>query len=70
MNALPAKARTRLAALLGMLGSDHDGEVTNAARAARRLIQHHGLTWLHADDSPRFFHSISSVNTERFPTAC
>ena len=29
---LPPAERDRLAKLLGMLGSDHDGEVLNAAR--------------------------------------
>jgi hypothetical protein len=35
----------RLAKLLGMLGSDHDGEVLNAARAADRLVRASGLRW-------------------------
>jgi hypothetical protein len=37
--------RSRLAALLGMLGSSHDGEVVNAARAAERMRKTAGLTW-------------------------
>jgi hypothetical protein len=37
--------RTRLACVLGMLGSDHDGEVLNAARAAERMRREAGLTW-------------------------
>jgi hypothetical protein len=37
--------RERLARLLGMLGSDHLGERDNAARAAHRLVQQHGITW-------------------------
>jgi len=37
--------RDRLAKLLGMLGSDHDGEVINAARAADRLVRDSGLRW-------------------------
>jgi hypothetical protein len=37
--------RDRLSALLGMLGSDHDGEVLNAGRLASRLIRGAGLTW-------------------------
>lgn len=35
----------RLAKLLGLLGSDHDGEVANAGRAADRLLRQAGLTW-------------------------
>ena len=45
MNALPAASRAKLAKLLGMLGSDHAGERDNAAQAAHRLVQQHGLTW-------------------------
>jgi hypothetical protein len=37
--------RERLARLLGMLGSTHEGEVVNAARLAVRLIREAGLTW-------------------------
>jgi hypothetical protein len=37
--------RDRLGKLLGMLGSDHDGEVVNAARAADRLVRASGLRW-------------------------
>lgn len=37
--------RQRLAALLGMLGSDHAGERDNAARAAHKLARSSGLTW-------------------------
>ncbi|UEM08148.1 hypothetical protein JL101_036250 (plasmid) [Skermanella rosea] len=35
----------RLVKLLGMLGSDHAGEVANAGAAAHRLLQSAGLTW-------------------------
>jgi hypothetical protein len=45
MSALAASDRERLARLLGMLGSDHHGERDNAARAAHRLVQQHGITW-------------------------
>jgi hypothetical protein len=41
---LPPAERDRLAMLLGMLGSDHDGEVLNAARLADRLVRDHGIT--------------------------
>src|SRR5687767_12283048 len=40
----PADA-AKLTKLLGMLGSDHDGEVAAAGRAANRLLKAHGLTW-------------------------
>src|SRR5437660_419876 len=37
--------RGRLAKLLGMLGSSHDGEALAAARQAERLRAEAGLTW-------------------------
>ena len=37
--------RDRLAKLLGLLGSDHDGEVVAAARQAERLRADAELTW-------------------------
>jgi hypothetical protein len=37
--------RDRLARVLGMLGSVHDGEVLVAARQAERLRAEAGLTW-------------------------
>jgi hypothetical protein len=45
MQALPAQSRVRLAQLLGMVGSDHDGEALNAARLANKLVRDLGLTW-------------------------
>lgn len=45
MTALAEADRTRLARLLGMLGSEFDGEVTNAARLANKLVRSAGLTW-------------------------
>lgn len=42
---LDADDATRLARLLGMLGSAHDGEVLNAARMADRFVRERGLTW-------------------------
>jgi hypothetical protein len=36
----------RLVKLLGMLGSDHDGERAAAAAKASELVRAHGLTWL------------------------
>ncbi len=35
----------RLVKLCGMFGSDHDGEVSNAARMADKLVRGAGLTW-------------------------
>jgi hypothetical protein len=37
--------RKRLAQLLGMIGSGHDGEALNAARLANRLVQKLQLQW-------------------------
>src|SRR5690348_2846561 len=37
--------RERLAKLLGLLGSNHDGEVLAAARQAERLRSAAGVTW-------------------------
>jgi hypothetical protein len=37
--------RGRLAKLLGMLGSEHDGEALAAARQVERLRTEAGLTW-------------------------
>ncbi len=48
--------RTRLANLLGMLGSAHDGEVVNAGRLADKLLRETGATWhevLGAANDPR-----------------
>ena len=44
MNAV-ALDRDRIARVLGMLGSAHDGEVIAAARQAERLRAAAGLTW-------------------------
>jgi hypothetical protein len=42
---LDIRERQRLGRLLGMLGSDHDGEVINAAKLADQMVRKHGLTW-------------------------
>lgn len=42
---LPHDDQLKLIKLLGMLGSDADGECLNAARAAQRLVKASGLTW-------------------------
>jgi hypothetical protein len=39
------KLAARLAQLCGMFGSDFDGEVANAARAAHALVKQLGLQW-------------------------
>jgi hypothetical protein len=41
----PPIDRVRLEHLLGMLGSDHAGEVANAARIAEQLRREAGVTW-------------------------
>jgi hypothetical protein len=41
----PAIDRARLARVLGLLGSQHDGEALAAARMAERLRRTAGLTW-------------------------
>jgi hypothetical protein len=51
----PARARldTRLLArVLGMLGSDHDGEVAAAGRAAAKLVRDAGISWDAVLDPP------------------
>jgi len=42
---IPPIDRERLAKLLGVLGSEHDGEVVAAGRAADRLVRQSGMTW-------------------------
>jgi hypothetical protein len=42
---LPPDVAAKLAKVLGMLGSDHDGEVAAAGRRANALIRNAGLTW-------------------------
>ena len=42
---LSATERERLVKLLGMLGSDHDGERASAGLLAARLLRDKGLTW-------------------------
>ena len=45
MAAMDPTRQKRLVQLLGMLGSEHDGEVLYAARAAQRLLGALALTW-------------------------
>ena len=42
---VPPDLATKLAKILGMLGSDHDGEVAAAGRRANALLKGAGLTW-------------------------
>ena len=42
---MKAEDRARLIKLLGMLGSEHAGEVTNAGRMVDSLVRGLGLTW-------------------------
>jgi hypothetical protein len=42
---IAAEDRRKLVRFLGMLGSEHDGEVVNAARIALRLMKDRGFTW-------------------------
>lgn len=37
--------RETLAKLLGLVGSDHDGEALSAARKAHEMVRARGLTW-------------------------
>jgi hypothetical protein len=45
MKALAPAELARLAKLLGMLGSCHDGERANAGAAADRFLRDRGVTW-------------------------
>ena len=42
---LDPQAADRLAKLLGMIGSQHDGEALAAARKAHQCLHQLGLTW-------------------------
>lgn len=52
LRTLPAPAAQRFAKIVGMIGSDNDGEVVNAARAATRLLLDNGMTWQDAVTPP------------------
>jgi hypothetical protein len=45
--------RERLAMILGMLGSAHDGEALNAARLAVRIVKEAGTSWPEVIDGGR-----------------
>ena len=42
---LPADEHRKLVAILGLLGSSHDGEVLAAANRATALLRRHGVSW-------------------------
>jgi hypothetical protein len=44
--------RGKLARVLGMLGSAHDGEIAAAGRAANELVRGAGLTWPEVIEPP------------------
>jgi hypothetical protein len=43
---VPPGDKEKIALILGLLGSEHDGEVVAAARQAERLRQKIGTTWI------------------------
>jgi hypothetical protein len=45
MSTLIPDQRERLVKLLGLLGSNHDGERATAGRMAHELVRRSGLTW-------------------------
>jgi hypothetical protein len=49
---LNALDRARLAKLLGMVGSAHDGEALNAARLADQLVRARALQWADVLSAP------------------
>jgi hypothetical protein len=65
---LSPAARQRLARLLGMLGSDHDGEVLNAARLADRLVRSAGATWHDVVRPPAMPAPTDDDPLRRFPS--
>lgn len=62
---LPQVDRTRLAKLLGLLGSDHPGERDNAAIAAARLVRARGLTWPQVLNPPAADKPLPELGTWR-----
>ncbi len=62
--------RARLAKLLGMLGSAHDGEVVAAGRMADRLVREAGATWFDvvAPALPRPMRAAPSEPDDPTPT--
>jgi len=56
--------RERLAKLLGMVGSCHDGEALNAARAADALVRQADCTWFDIVQPP----ALTPLRQHRAPT--
>jgi predicted component of type VI protein secretion system len=65
MSALPATSQTKLAKLLGMLGSDHAGERDAAAVAAHRLVTQAGVTWRQVVSPPAIEKALPELGTWR-----
>ena len=64
---LNPQAAEHLARLLGMTGSDHDGEVLNAARLADRFVRQLGLTWFDVIFISQRWQHMAKVCRERMP---
>ena len=62
--ALPPALADRLVKLLGMVGSEHDGEALNAARLADKVVREAGLTWANVIGTAR-----ASRDTDPFAIA-
>jgi hypothetical protein len=65
---MDADKRKHLIKLLGMLGSAHDGEVLNAAKAAQRLLGAEGLTWEEAFASNNNNGAGANAGAEQYNT--
>lgn len=61
--------RERLIALLGMLGSEHDGEVVNAARLALKFLKDRQLTWESVLNVKGNIFEDIGINTSGFKTS-
>jgi hypothetical protein len=66
---LTAADRNRLGKLLGMLGSDHQGEREVAARAAHRQVVQAGLTWRQVIEPPAIEKRLPEIGTWRATVA-
>jgi len=65
MTALDSAERSRLAKLLGMLGSTHPGEREAAALAADRFIRSRGAAWRQVLRPPAEEHKLPLLGTWR-----
>jgi hypothetical protein len=65
MTTLTAVMRTKLAKMLGMLGSDHPGERDAAGLAAHRLITQAGMTWTQVLRAPPVERRLPELGTWR-----